>query len=105
MSLVLYYVGTRLEVLGEGDGGDDDKRNKIPEHPSPILRAPRNNISHKGNPSLRYIHIYIYIYIWVILFCTGNQRGGVTKKGAWGGVCGLENVRILYIRSAHTYTH
>ena len=27
------------------------------------------------------------------------------KKGAWGGVCGLENVRILCILSAHTYTH
>ena len=58
--------------------------------------------------SFIYIYIYkkyIYIYIYGILFDTGTQRGGVTKKGAWGGVCGLENVRILYIRSAHTYTH
>ena len=43
-----------MEPLGEdGDGGDDDGR-IFPEHPSPILHAPRDNISRKGNPSLRY---------------------------------------------------
>ena len=42
-----------MERLGEddGDGGDDGRI--FPEHPSPILHAPRDNISRKGNPSLR----------------------------------------------------
>ena len=30
-----------------------------------------------------------------MLFCTGIQRGGVTKKGSWGGVCGVEIVHIV----------
>ena len=35
-------------------GDDDDGGGRIfPEHPSPILHAPRDNISRKGNPSLR----------------------------------------------------
>ena len=38
--------------LGEGDGDDGGGR-IFPEHPSPILHAPRDNISRKGNPSLR----------------------------------------------------
>jgi hypothetical protein len=38
-----------------GDDGDDDGGGIIyPEHPSPILHAPRDNISRKGNPSLRH---------------------------------------------------
>jgi hypothetical protein len=46
-----------LEPLGE-DGDDDDGDGKIsPEHPSPILHAPRDNISRKGNPSLRYLYM------------------------------------------------
>ena len=36
---------------GEDDGGDDGII--FPEHPSPILHAPRDNISRRGNPSLR----------------------------------------------------
>ena len=51
-----------LPPLGDDDGGDDDGGRIFPEHPSPILHAPRDNISRKGNPSLRYIYIYIYIY-------------------------------------------
>ena len=36
--------------------GDKDGVGGIvfPEHPSPILHAPRDNISRKDNPSLRY---------------------------------------------------
>ena len=35
--------------------GDDDDGGRIsPEHPSPILHAPRDNISRKDNPSLRH---------------------------------------------------
>ena len=41
-----------MEPLGSGGGGII-----FPEHPSPILHAPRDNISRKGNPSLRYIYI------------------------------------------------
>ena len=41
-----------MEPLGDddGDGGDDDDGRIFPEHPSPILHAPRDNISRKGNP-------------------------------------------------------
>ena len=41
---------------GSGDGaGDDDEGGIIsPEHPSPMLHAPRGNIPLKDNPSLRY---------------------------------------------------
>ena len=52
------------EALGEDDGDDDGRI--FPEHPSPILHAPRDNISRKDNPSLRYI----YIYCRGIIFCT-----------------------------------
>ena len=45
------------------DDGDDGGGRIFPEHPSPILHAPRDNISRKDNPSLRYIrNIYIGIY-------------------------------------------
>ena len=45
-----------MEPLGEDDGngdGDGGDGRIFPEHPSPILLAPRANISRKGNPSLR----------------------------------------------------
>ena len=46
---------------GEDDDGDGGGGGRIStEHPSSILHAPRDNISRKGNPSLRYIYIYIY---------------------------------------------
>ena len=46
-----------------GDGGGDGGGGRIfPEHPSPILHAPRDNISRKDNPSLRYSHISIIAY-------------------------------------------
>ena len=45
------------QVAGE-DGGDGGGGGRIcPEHPSPILHAPRDNISRKGNPSLRPISL------------------------------------------------
>ena len=57
----------RGTLIGEDDGDDDgDSGKKISEHPSPILHAPRDNISRKDNPSLpyrEYKYIYIYIYI------------------------------------------
>ena len=40
----------------DGDGDGDDGRT-FPEHPSPILHAPRDNISRKGKS---LIPIYIY---------------------------------------------
>ena len=33
---------------GDGDGDDDDDGRILPEHPSPILHAPRDIISRKG---------------------------------------------------------
>ena len=41
--------------VGEADDGDDDDGGGriCPEHPSPILHAPRDNIARKDNPSLR----------------------------------------------------
>ena len=58
MEITKYEVFCRESISKEagdddGDGGDDDGR-IFPEHPSPILHAPRDNISRKGNPSLRY---------------------------------------------------
>ena len=41
-----------MERPGDGDGIDG--RRFFPEHPSPILHAPRDNIFRKDNPSLRY---------------------------------------------------
>ena len=46
--LIWYYVGTRSEPLGEGKGDDGNGGRIFPEHPSPILHAPRDNISCKG---------------------------------------------------------
>ena len=61
-----------MEPLGEDDGGGDGDGGGgiiFPEHPSPILHAPRDNISRKGNPSLRYTYIYnIYIYIYIDIY-------------------------------------
>ncbi len=37
---------------GEDDDGDGGGGRIFPEHPSPILHAPRDNISRKDNPSL-----------------------------------------------------
>ena len=48
---------------GEDDGGDDGGR-IFPEHPSPILHAPRDNISRKGKSLTPIIEEYIYIYIY-----------------------------------------
>ena len=55
----------KTDFVGEDDGGGDDGI-IFTEKPSPILHAPRDNISRKDNPSLRHnIYIYIYIYIGV----------------------------------------
>ena len=39
---------------GDGDGDDGDDGRIFSGHPGPIPNAPRNNISRKGIPSLRY---------------------------------------------------
>ena len=44
-------LSLRGPLSGEDGGGDGGGR-ILPEHPSPILHAPRDNISCKGNPSL-----------------------------------------------------
>ena len=48
---------------GDGGGGDDDGR-IFPEHPSPIIHAPRDIISRKVK-SLTPMFIYTYIYIYI----------------------------------------
>ena len=50
-----YWVGPVGEDGGDGDGHDDGRF--FPEHPSPILHAPRDNISRKGK-SLTPIDIW-----------------------------------------------
>ncbi len=46
--------------VGDGSGGDDDGDGDsdggrtFPAHPGPIPKACRDQISRKGNPSLRY---------------------------------------------------
>ena len=58
-------VGMPAFQIRVGDGGDGDGDGRIfPEHPSPILHAPRDIISRKGK-SLTPIYIYIYIYMTV----------------------------------------
>ena len=52
-------------VEGEDGNEGDDHRRISPQHPSPILHAPRDNISRKGK-SLTPIYIYIYIYIYIL---------------------------------------
>ena len=50
---ICYYYCTTTST---GDGGDDDGDDGgriFPEHPTPILHAPRDNISRKDSPSLR----------------------------------------------------
>ena len=41
-------------MTGDSDDGDGNGGTTFPEQPSPILNAPRDNTSRKGNPSLRY---------------------------------------------------
>ena len=47
-----------MEPLGEDDGDGDGNGGDgriCQEHPSPIIHAPRDNISRKDNPSLQFI--------------------------------------------------
>ena len=44
--------------MGDGGGGDGDDGRIFPEHPSPILHAPRDLISRKGK-SFTPISLYI----------------------------------------------
>ena len=42
------FFQTRVGDGGGGDGGGGDDGRIFPEHPSPILHAPRDIISRKG---------------------------------------------------------
>ena len=57
----IYIERERERGAGEDGGGDDNGRS-FPEHPSPILHAPRNNISRKGK-SLNPIMLYMMLYM------------------------------------------
>ena len=48
-----YRTANGHNGAGDDDNGDGGGGRIFPEHPSPILHAPRDNISRKGNPSLR----------------------------------------------------
>ena len=51
--IYMYIISFRRTPSDGDDGGGGGII--FPDHPSPILHAPRDNISRKGNPSLRYI--------------------------------------------------
>ena len=51
MSIVRVTIPPRLGE-DDGDGDGDDGGRIFTEHPSPILHAPRDSMSRKGNPSL-----------------------------------------------------
>jgi hypothetical protein len=70
--------------LGVGDGGDDGGGIIFSEHPSPILHAPRDNISRKGNPSL-------WPMLWlqcIICFYSFLQEQSFSQRGqrAWQAI-------------------
>ncbi len=49
-------LATKSPKEGISDGGDDGDGGRIfPGHPGPILNSRKDNISRKGNPSLRYV--------------------------------------------------
>ena len=73
--LMIFYVF--LLILGDG-GGDGDGRIFL-EDPTPI-NPHRDNISRKGNPSLRNIHIYINTFKHFI--CT-HPIYGVVNWNIW----------------------
>ena len=52
--LIILKKSSNFEEGDGGDGGGGDGR-IFPEPPSPILHAPRDNISRKDKSSLRYI--------------------------------------------------
>ena len=47
----------------DGDGDNDDEGRISPEHPSPILYAPRDNISRKGKSLTPTMHEYADVLI------------------------------------------
>ena len=69
---------------GGGDGGGGDDGRIFPEHPSPILHAPRDNISRKGK-SLTPIDIYIYIYDVGRIISRRQRRGRTIPLSAGAG--------------------
>ena len=48
---MIIYLNRSGTLSGEAEGGGGGRI--FPVHPSPILDAPRDNISREGNPSLR----------------------------------------------------
>ena len=62
-------TSTLLKVIfvGEAEGGGGGII--CPDHPSPILHAPRDNISRKGNPSLRCLLCFLNLCIPARFYC------------------------------------
>ena len=70
--LIWHYKGTRLEHLGEGDddGGADDDDRISPEHPGPILHAPRDSISREGKPlTPTILYGFVFKFLILIIIC------------------------------------
>ena len=71
--------------VGDDDGDGDDGR-IFPEHPSPILHAPRDIISRKGKSLTP-----IYIYIPTGAFVSPDFRDQV-GSGAWAKHCVMQEL-------------
>ena len=93
--------------VGDDDGDGDDGR-IFPEHPSPILHAPRDIISRKGK-SLTPIYIYMYIsvgFLFKLMQTRGpGWRASCFKMSFWGvGVLfGIENIEGAWKKSELTW--
>ena len=74
--------------MGDDDGGDGDGQIS-PEHPSPILHAPRDIISRKGKSLTPIKVLYrivasVGLYAGIIVIAVRNLTlGGMLSLGAW----------------------
>ena len=87
------FFQTRVGDGGDGGGGDDGRIS--PEHPSPILHAPRDIISRKGQ-SLTPIYIYISIMSAKADREVGGGGGDARLKGSLALV-----QKVLQLTSTH----
>ena len=79
--------------MGDGDDGGDDDGRISPEHPSPILHAPRDIISRKGKSLTPTIFIELLFRRFVSRLVIGY------------GVIGMIGVPKEYGRYMHQYTY
>ena len=79
------------QKLQQGDGGCDDRDDGVffPDHPGHILNAPRDNISRKGNPSLRPSSERNWVHPAAGVAVPWSQAFGFKLRGALTGSCQL----------------